>query len=57
MPAPAPHPAETAPQQPRHAEEEPQQEPRRRRGGLGSLLQGALKKINESFGGPEDEDI
>ena len=52
-----PAPAETAPQQPRHDEEEPQQEPRRRRGGLGSLLQGALKKINESFGGPEDEDI
>lgn len=52
-----PAPAETEPQQPRHDEEEPQQEPRRRRGGLGSLLQGALKKINESFGGPEDEDI
>lgn len=52
-----PAPAETEPQQPRYDEEEPQQEPRRRRGGLGSLLQGALKKINESFGGPEDEDI
>ncbi len=43
--------------EPAPAETEPQQEPRRRRGGLGSLLQGALKKINESFGGPEDEDI